>query len=112
MNANGHQFHTNASRKNASRVPNRSRAQPHTRAPLTSLRTHASPSTGRLGCMRGGVPMRTEPGPIPRNPRTDATSPNGTPVCAMPNGPGFMPTNSTRGRAHAMRRNARCASHA
>ena len=28
-------------------------------------------------------------------PMAAATSPKGTPVCAMPNGPGFIPRNST-----------------
>ncbi|MFM8785167.1 MAG: hypothetical protein ACKOFI_08465, partial [Phycisphaerales bacterium] len=42
--------------------------------------------------------------PIPRKSRTAATSPNGTPVCAMPNGPGFMPTKRMAGRGRAMRR--------
>ena len=32
----------------------------------------------------------------PSQPRTASTSPKGTPVCTMPNGPGFMPTNTTR----------------
>ena len=31
---------------------------------------------------------------IPSQSRTIATSPNGTPVCAMPNGPGFMPRST------------------
>jgi hypothetical protein len=32
---------------------------------------------------------------MPSQSRTLATSPKGTPVCAMPNGPGFMPTSTT-----------------
>src|SRR5436309_12386782 len=33
---------------------------------------------------------------IPSQSRTAATSPNGTPVCAMQNGPGFIDRKSTR----------------
>jgi len=103
MNASGHQFHTNAARKNASGVPNRARAQPQTRAPLTSLRVHDRPSTGRLGCMLAGAPMRAVRASIPRKSRTAATSPKGTPVCAMPNGPGIHADEQDRrpGPRHA-----------
>ncbi|PKP99491.1 MAG: hypothetical protein CVT74_07860 [Alphaproteobacteria bacterium HGW-Alphaproteobacteria-13] len=73
-------------------VPKRSRAKPHSRAPETSLRGHAKPSTGRFGCSCGGRPTGAS---SPNQSRTNVTSPNGTPVCAMPNGPGFIPSNST-----------------
>ena len=35
---------------------------------------------------------------IPIQSRTAAISPKGTPVCTMPNGPGFMPRKTTRRR--------------
>ena len=48
---------------------------------------------GRLGCGRGGLPTGAS---MPSQSRTKPTSPNGTPVCAMPKGPGFMPRKITR----------------
>src|SRR5688572_4639120 len=73
-------------------VSNVSSSQPHRRAPLTSLRLHAKPSIGRFGCSCFGLPIFAS---MPSQSRTNDTSPNGTPVCAMPYGPGFMPTNMT-----------------
>jgi hypothetical protein len=61
---------------------------PQRRVPETSLRAHANPCTGRFGCSDAGA---SPPAPRwPRKLRTCSTSPNGTPVCAIPNGPGFM----------------------
>jgi hypothetical protein len=117
-NASGQKFHTNMRAKHFSRVANSRANSPQNRWPLTSERVHAKPSIGRLGwtlqrasfgaaaalrrASRGCV---TRPS-IPRNPRTAAISPKGTPVCAMPNGPGFMPTKSASipGRASARKR--------
>ena len=78
--------------KNRSGVPKVSRAQPQTRRPLTSLRPQANPSTGRLGCSMAGRPT---PEVMPSQLVTAATSPKGTPVWAMPHGPGFMPSKTT-----------------
>ena len=81
-------------------MPKRSRAQPQMRRPLTSLRWQAKPSTGRLGCSRAG--FRTRPS-RPSQSRTSSTSPKGTPVWAMPQGPGFMPRRSARQPGRAKR---------
>ena len=91
-NSSGQKLATKKRRKNASGVPKRRRAQPHSRRPLTSLRRHAKPSTGRFGCSRPGRPTGAS---MPIQPRTASTSPKGTPVWAMPKGPGFMPTKTT-----------------
>ena len=57
------------------------------------LRGLAVPRTGRLGCsLGGGVPIGTS---IPSQSRTWGGSPKGTPVCAMPHGPGFIPIRIT-----------------
>ena len=111
MKTSGHQFATNTRSKKRSGVPKRSRAQPQKRVPLTSERWHANPAIGRAGFSRGGLP--TSP-VIPTKSRTIATSPNGTPVCAMPNGPGFIPTMRTsRGLFEPQRsRYASCGSRA
>ena len=100
MNASGHQFHTNPRAKKRSGVSNSRAINPQNRRPLTSLRVHAKPSIGRFGCTDFGARTFAS---IPRKSRTAATSPNGTPVCAMPKGPGFMPRNSasTPRRANA-----------
>ncbi len=57
-------------------MPNRSRAQPHSRVPLTSERGQSKPETGRFGCSLPGRPTGAS---IPIQSRTIATSPNGTP---------------------------------
>ena len=59
---------------------------------LPDRRVQPKPSTGRLSCTSAGA--RTLPS-MPSQSRTIATSPKGTPVCAMPNGPGFMPSSTT-----------------
>jgi len=86
--------------KKASGVPKRRRAQPQSRCPLTSERWQSKPSTGRFGCSSAGLPTLVR---MPSQSRTLATSPNGTPVCAMPNGPGFIPTSTTSFGAVAKR---------
>ena len=73
-------------------MPKRSAAHPQSRLPLTSERAQAKPSIGRLGCMDDGSSTRAS---MPSQSRTLVISPKGTPVCAMPHGPGFMPTSST-----------------
>ena len=65
------------------------RPAPEARAPLTSPRAVAKPSTGRRGCSRRG---RSTLASIPSQSRTIAVSPKGIPFWAIPNGPGFMPT--------------------
>ena len=91
-NPSGHQFQTKARAKKRCGEPQRLRTHPQSRAPETSLRRQEKPSTRRFGCSRGGGATAAS---MPSQSRTVATSPNGTPVCIMPNGPGFMPTNSS-----------------
>ena len=79
--------------KNFSALPKRSANSPHSRRPLTSDFLQANPSTGRFGCSHAGFPTAVT---IPIQSLTAAISPNGTPVCVIPNGPGFMPRNNTR----------------
>ena len=50
------------------------------------------PKIGRFGFSFAGRETGTL---IPIQSRTAVISPNGTPVCAMPNGPGFMPRKTT-----------------
>ena len=50
------------------------------------------PRTGRFACSCAGRPTGAS---MPSQSRTIETSPNGTPVWTIPNGPGFIPTNST-----------------
>ena len=54
---------------------------------------HANPSIGLFGCSIEGLLIGSS---IPIQLRTESTSPNGTPVWAMPQGPGFIPINTTR----------------
>ena len=93
MKRSGQKFAAKCSAKKFSGVPKRSRKSPQRRFPLTSERGHAKPSTGFAGCSRGGFPTKPE---MPSQSRTAPISPKGTPVCAMPKGPGFMPRKTTR----------------
>jgi hypothetical protein len=85
MNAAGGSRQCSA--KKSSGSPKRRASVPQKRVPLTSLRGQANPSTGRFGCSRAGLPIGAS---MPSQSRTIGTSPNGTPVCAIPNGPGFI----------------------
>ena len=75
---------------------------PQNRRPDTSLLAHENPSIGRFGWASLGettFPFSS------RKDRTALTSPNGTPVCDIPHGPGFIPKNKllTPCRANRLR---------
>ena len=70
------------------------------KSPQSRLSTHLSDrGAGKTGRLAASDAVRLRLGDVRFNPsiqsRTAATSPKGTPVCIMPNGPGFIPRKIT-----------------